>query len=63
MMKDPVPAGFQIESVISPSIRNESFDWLPALSYVDVTEVTDDAFFAASSRGPGSAQMQCGWLT
>jgi uncharacterized protein YfaS (alpha-2-macroglobulin family) len=48
MMKDPVPAGFQIESVISPSIRDESFDWLPELSYVDVTEITDDAFFAAS---------------
>ena len=48
MMKDPVPAGFQIESVITPSIRNESFDWLPSLSYVDVTEVTDDAFFAAN---------------
>ena len=34
--------------MITPSIRNESFDWLPSLSYVDVTEVTDDAFFAAN---------------
>jgi alpha-2-macroglobulin len=48
MMKDPVPAGFQIESVITPSIRSESFDWLPQLTDVDVTEVNDDAFFAAN---------------
>jgi len=47
MMKDPVPAGFQIESVITPSIRGESFDWLPKLTSVDVTESNDDAFFAA----------------
>ena len=48
MMKDPVPAGFQIESVITPYLREESFDWLPRLSDVDVTEINDDAFFAAN---------------
>ena len=48
MMKDPVPAGFQIESVITPYVREESFDWLPRLSDVDVTEINDDAFFAAN---------------
>ena len=54
MFKDPVQAGFQIESVITPDMRDESFLWLPALSSMDVTESNDDAFFAAKlgSLGP-----------
>jgi uncharacterized protein YfaS (alpha-2-macroglobulin family) len=54
MFKDPVQAGFQIESVITPGMRYESFQWLPELSLMDVTEANDDAFFAAKlgSLGP-----------
>jgi len=48
MMIDPVPAGFQIESVISPNNRTDSFKFLPKLDYVNVTEMNDDAFFAAN---------------
>jgi uncharacterized protein YfaS (alpha-2-macroglobulin family) len=63
MMKDPVPAGFQIESVITPSmVRKGSFGWLPRLSVVDVTEINDDAFFAAnlsSAPGAGSTDACC----
>ena len=48
MIKDPVPAGFQIESIISPNNNTDSFEFLPELSYVNVTEINDDAFFAAN---------------
>lgn len=48
MLKDPVPAGFQIESVVTPGIREASFDWLPNLTRVDAIEVNDDMFFAAN---------------
>ena len=48
MIKDPVPAGFQIESIISPNNNTDSFEFLPRLSYVNVTEINDDAFFAAN---------------
>lgn len=53
MIKDPVPAGFQIESVITPAQRDEAYRWLPELSRVDVVQVQDDALFAASLRNWG----------
>jgi alpha-2-macroglobulin len=50
MIKDPVPAGFQIESVITPSQRDDAYTWLPELPHIDVVQAQDDALFAADLR-------------
>lgn len=47
MIIDPMPAGFQIESIITDSIRNEWYPWLPVLTRADVKEAQDTGFFAA----------------
>lgn len=50
MIKEPIPAGFQVESVITPSQQEIAYTWLPELSSVDVVQVQDDALFAAELR-------------
>lgn len=47
MIMDPVPAGFQIESVLSEEDRYHQFQWLPGMARADTQEIRDVGFFAA----------------
>jgi len=47
MVSDPLPAGFQIESVITAKMREEQFSWIEELTGADIQEATDTGFFAA----------------
>jgi uncharacterized protein YfaS (alpha-2-macroglobulin family) len=44
---DPVPAGFQVESIIRSHQGPVQFPWLPSLSEADALEAQDVGFFAA----------------
>lgn len=52
MVVDPVPAGFQVESIIRPSDSAAQFPWLPRLSEADALEAQDVGFFAARLTEP-----------
>lgn len=47
LIKDPVPAGFEIETVLTHKMAKRDFPWIEDLTRVDVQEAHDDAFFAA----------------
>jgi uncharacterized protein YfaS (alpha-2-macroglobulin family) len=47
MVVDPVPAGFQVESIIRSHQGPVQFPWLPSLSEADALEAQDVGFFAA----------------
>lgn len=47
LIMDPVPAGFEIETVLTQNTAKRDFPWIGDLTRVDVQEAHDDAFFAA----------------
>ena len=47
MVDDPLPAGFEIETVLSPEDAKEPFKFLGELTGADVQESRDDRYIAA----------------
>jgi uncharacterized protein YfaS (alpha-2-macroglobulin family) len=48
MVSSPVPAGFQIESILNNATRENLYEWLPELSVADVQQAQDTGYFASS---------------
>ncbi|MGF1456968.1 MAG: alpha-2-macroglobulin [Alphaproteobacteria bacterium] len=49
---DLLPAGFEIETVLDPSVRSDkAYRWLPKLSYTRMASARDDRFVASFTIG------------
>lgn len=46
LFQHPIPAGFEVDRIIYPDLRDADYPWLPLLSWTDVIEARDDRIIA-----------------